>query len=306
MEQLNDHDYVSNPHVYDADEEYVASLLYSLASLQLSDPITDSSLPQDRNQSDKIASSIKSFLTYPSPSYKGKVIIAALYTQSVFEMHHRFDVSSIYTKYLDTSYSVPIRCEAYRCLTRVLLRNEESPIVWAHNFSWIFNRALSDPHPSVVVAFLHYLINPETMSPFIPITEFYLNTTRKNQPSLPVFNEESSEGAIFVDQIWDALGSPSRYNPQLRKLLFILYKQLFGIDVPKVCGNKPSTLSIIRLNFDGTPLELYPAMVLNIIILHFQVNTIYIDKGKETPIIERERKTGNSRFCFLMHRFPYV
>lgn len=263
MEQLRDHDYVSNPHVYDADEEYVASLLYSLASLQLSDPKIDSSISQDHydDMINRCYSIIQSFLTYPSPSYKGKVIKAALYTQSVFEMHNRFEVSSLFTKYLDVSYSVPIRCEAYRCLARVQLRNEESPNVWATHFSWIFDRALSDPNPSVVVSFLHYLINPETMSPFIPITEFYLNTTRKNQPSLPMFNEGSDQGTILVEQIWNALGSPSRYNPQLRKLLFILYKQLFGIDIPKVYGSKPSTLSIIRLNFDGTPLELYPAMV---------------------------------------------
>lgn len=34
VEQLNSHDYVSNPVVYDTDEEYVAVLLYALASLQ--------------------------------------------------------------------------------------------------------------------------------------------------------------------------------------------------------------------------------------------------------------------------------
>lgn len=32
--QLQYHDYVSTPQVYDVDEEYVATLLYSLASLQ--------------------------------------------------------------------------------------------------------------------------------------------------------------------------------------------------------------------------------------------------------------------------------
>lgn len=268
MDQLVYHDYVSNPQVYDADEEYVASLLYSLASLQTMDMISNQLLfilffinRTDSEQLTKCLEIIHSFLTYPSPSFKGKVVIAALYTESVFEMHNRFEVSNLFTKYLDSSYSVPIRCEAYRCLTRILLRNEESPAAWASSFSWIFKRALSDPHPSVVVSFLHYLINPETMSPFIPITEFYLNTTRKSQPSLPIFNEESNEGIILVEQIWNALGSQSRYNHQLRKLLFILYKQLFGIDLPKVYGSKPSNLAIIRLNFDGTPLELYPAMV---------------------------------------------
>jgi len=35
--QLQDHDYVSNPLVYDVDEEFVASLLYSLAAVQTRD-----------------------------------------------------------------------------------------------------------------------------------------------------------------------------------------------------------------------------------------------------------------------------
>ena len=34
LTQLQDHDYVSSPLVYDVDEEYVASLLYSLAAVQ--------------------------------------------------------------------------------------------------------------------------------------------------------------------------------------------------------------------------------------------------------------------------------
>lgn len=188
-------------------------------------------------------------------------MIAALYTESVFEMHHRFEPSSIFLKYTNPSYPVPVRCEAYHCLTRILLRNEESKSAWASSFSWIFKLALQDPHPSVVVSFLHYLINPETLSPFVPITEFYLNTTRKNQPSLPSFTEESNEGILLAEQVWTALGSPSRYNHQLRKLLFILYKQLFGIDIPKVYGNKVNSLAIVQLNFNGTPLDLYPAMV---------------------------------------------
>ena len=52
-------------------------------------------------------------------------MIAALYTESVFEMHHRFEPSSIFLKYTNPSYPVPVRCEAYHCLPRILLRNEE-------------------------------------------------------------------------------------------------------------------------------------------------------------------------------------
>ena len=39
VDQLIYHDYVSNPQVYDADEEYVAALLYSLSSLQTFDMV---------------------------------------------------------------------------------------------------------------------------------------------------------------------------------------------------------------------------------------------------------------------------
>ena len=268
LDQLLYHDYISNPQVYDADEEFVAALLYALASLQTTEMLSNECVPvihlTCRSESPQLCQChevIQSFLTYPSPSFKGKVLMAALYAESVFEMHHRFEISSLFLKYIEVSNPVSIRCEAYRCLTRILLRNEESPMAWASSFLWIFKRALADPHPSVAVAFLHYVVNPESLSPFIPITEFYLNTTRKNQPSLPVFSEESNEGIILVEQLWIAMGSRSRFNPQLRKMLFILYKQLFGIDIPKVFGNKPGNLSIVRLNFDGTPLDLYPAML---------------------------------------------
>ena len=39
VDQLVYHDYVSNPQVYDADEEYVAAMLYSLSSLQTVDMV---------------------------------------------------------------------------------------------------------------------------------------------------------------------------------------------------------------------------------------------------------------------------
>ena len=80
-----------------------------------------------------------------------------------------------------------VRCEAYRCLTRVLLRKEDNPSFWASNFTWVFDRAMADPDPSVSVAFLDYLINPESKSPFTPVAEYYLNTTRIMRPSLPNF-----------------------------------------------------------------------------------------------------------------------
>lgn len=175
-----------------------------------------------------------------------------------------------------------MRQEAYRCFVRVLLRKEESPSAWASTFSWILTHALKDPNPSVPVAFLHYLIDPESMSPFAPVTDFYLNTSRVQRPVLPVFEEKSDDGFVLAERIWSALGHDSQYNPQLRKLLFILYKHLFGVDVPKVYDLNRKEIGIVRLSFEGTPLDLYPAMV----------NMVYIDKGKETPIIERERRVG--------------
>ena len=105
---------------------------------------------------------------------------------------------------------------------------------------------------------------------------------RVQRPVLPVFEEKSDDGFVLAERIWSALGHDSQYNPQLRKLLFILYKHLFGVDVPKVYDLNRKEIGIVRLSFEGTPLDLYPAMV----------NMVYIDKGKETPIIERERRVG--------------
>ena len=154
-----------------------------------------------------------------------------------------------------------VRCEAYRCLTRVLLRKEDNPSFWASNFTWVFDRAMADPDPSVSVAFLDYLINPESKSPFTPVAEYYLNTTRIMRPSLPNFADNNDDGFILAERIWDALGSRSRFNTQLRKLLFILYKHLFGVDLPKVYAMIAKEVGIVRLTFDDTPLEMYPAMV---------------------------------------------
>ena len=53
----------------------------------------------------------------------------------------------------------------------------------------------------------------------------------------------------------------SRYNTQLRKLLFILYKHLFGVELPKVYATIAKEVRVVKLVFDDTPLELYPAMV---------------------------------------------
>ena len=153
-------------------------------------------------------------------------------------------------------------------MVRVLLRKEIMPEKWASSFVWIFDLAKMDPNPAVVVAFLDYLLNPETMSPFTPIPEFYLNTARIQRPVLPEFSDGSEEGFMLAEYLWKAMGSPSRYNPQLRKLLFLLYKQLFGTDVPKVYGSQLQSVGIVRMNFDGTPLELYLAMVGQISMLH--------------------------------------
>ena len=49
---------------------------------------------------------ITNFLTYPSPSFKGKVLEAALYTESIFEYCNRFPPSTLFTKYIDPSYPV--------------------------------------------------------------------------------------------------------------------------------------------------------------------------------------------------------
>ena len=100
--------------------------------------------------------------------------------------------------------------EAYRCLARVLLGKEESPTVWASSFSWILTHALKDPNPSVPVAFIHYLIDPQSMSPFTPITEHYLNASRAQRFVLPNFEEKSDVGFILAERIWSALGHESR------------------------------------------------------------------------------------------------
>ena len=167
-----------------------------------------------------------------------------------------------------------MRCEAYRCLTRILLRREENPKEWVSSFLWIFERAQEDSDPSVPVAFLNYLINPEVMDPFLPISEFYLKTTRIQKPILPTFESGSTDGFLLAEQIWNLLGTRSRYNPQLRKLLFILYKQLFGVGVPQVYGQQTSKFGIKVLSFNGTQLELYPAMVR--LISYFEIDKYYL------------------------------
>ena len=88
-----------------------------------------------------------------------------------------------------------------------------------------------------------------------------MNTTRIMRPSLPNFADNNDDGFILAERIWEALGSRSRYNTQLRKLLFILYKHLFGVDLPKVYAMIAKEVGIVRLTFDDTPLEMYPAMV---------------------------------------------
>lgn len=81
--------------------------------------------------------------------------------------------------------------------------------------------------------------------------------------------------------LWKMKRSPSRYYPQLRKLLFLLYKQLFGTDVPKVYGSQLQSVGIVRMNFDGTPLELYPAMVGPIAMLHPRWIQFTLVRGKK-------------------------
>ena len=112
------------------------------------------------------------------------------------------------------------------------------------------------------------------MDPFLPISEFYLKTTRIQKPILPTFENGSTDGFLLAEQIWNLLGTRSRYNPQLRKLLFILYKQLFGVGVPQVYGQQTSKFGIKVLSFNGTQLELYPAMVR--LISYFEIDKYYL------------------------------
>ena len=110
------------------------------------------------------------------------------------------------------------------------------------------------------------------MSPFTPLTEFYLNTKRISEPRLPSFRDEFlegfAEGMELSNVIWEALTRKSSFNPQLRKLLFILYKHFFDVSIPKVFGKKPSVYSIAQLDFKGTPLSYYPAMVSFLFLLY--------------------------------------
>ena len=80
------------------------------------------------------------------------------------------------------------------------------------------------------------------------------------KPILPSFEEGDTDGFLLAEQIWELLGSRSRYNPQFRKLLFILYKQLFGVLKPQVYGSRLK-FGISDILFNGTQLEPYPAMV---------------------------------------------
>ena len=144
---------------------------------------------------------------------------------------------------------------------RVLLRKENNSREWVSSFLWILSHAQADPDPSVPVAFLDYLLNPEVMNPFVPISEFYLKTTRLQKPILPSFEEGNTDGFLLAEKIWELLGSRSRFNPQFRKLLFILYKQLFGVGKPQVYGPQTRRFGISDISFSGTQLELYPAMV---------------------------------------------
>ena len=278
---------MSTPQVYDVDEEYVAMLLYSLASLQTQSMTSSvdsdefhrfsyvtcspSAPPLLNNHIVRCREIINNYLTYPSPSFKCKVLMAALYAESVFEMCARYPVTTLFSKYIDPSFPLysflssltgsKVRCEAYRCLIRVLLRKEDNTTCWVNSFSWIFNHALNDPDPSVPVAFLDYLINPETKSPFTPVAEYYLNTTRLMRPSLPNFSDSNNDGFMIAECIWKAMKEQSRYNTQLRKLLFILYKHLFGVELPKVYATIAKEVRVVKLVFDDTPLVLYPAMV---------------------------------------------
>lgn len=88
-----------------------------------------------------------------------------------------------------------------------------------------------------------------------------MKTTRMQKPILPSFEEGNTDGFLLAEQIWELLGSRSRYNPQFRKLLFILYKQLFGVGKPQVYGSQTRKFGISDISFSGTQLELYPAMV---------------------------------------------
>ena len=114
LEQLTSHDYVSSPLVYDADEEYVAALLYCLASIQTRAMYEAIPQPDGIVQENSLGSkqlqqcheAISNFFSYPSPSFKGTVLVAALYTESVFEMSGRFPISHIFTHYIDPSYPV--------------------------------------------------------------------------------------------------------------------------------------------------------------------------------------------------------
>ena len=126
LEQLRSHDYVSSPLVYDADEEYIAALLYSLASVQtraMYECISHLSNSQGENslgvkQLQQCSEVISSFFSYPSPSFKGAVLVAALYTESVFEMSGRFPVSHIFTHYIDYSYPTYTTCIRTNSLER--------------------------------------------------------------------------------------------------------------------------------------------------------------------------------------------
>lgn len=219
---------------------------------------------------------IYNYLTYPSPSFKHKVLIAALYAESIFEMNGRWPVSSIFHKYTDPSYPVyvsiyvlqkhsfmnrKVRCEAYRCLTRIL-RMEKEKVEWFSSFLSIFDQVMMDPHPSVPVAFLDYLINPEPMSPYMPIAEHYLNTARISRPEICSAVDQGRACMTVAESIWQVLGSRSRFNPRLRKLLFILYKYFFGLRTPDVYTPElRETLKLVEMNFEDTPLDLYATMV---------------------------------------------
>ena len=125
-------------------------------------------------------------------------------------------------------------------------------------FSDIFDKAAEDPNPSVPVAFLDYLLNPEPMSPFIPIAEHYLNTARINQPEICAGVDRCIQSFNIAEGIWKMLGTRSRFNPKLRKLLFLLYKQLFGVKVPEIyTSDLRNDRDIVEFNPTGTPLEMY-------------------------------------------------
>ena len=47
---------------------------------------------------------IENFFTYPSPSFKGRVLVAALYAKSVFEMCGRIPAGTPYAKFTEASY----------------------------------------------------------------------------------------------------------------------------------------------------------------------------------------------------------